>query len=286
MLRERLEKSEIVVAPGAQNALFARLIEEFGFEAIYATGAGIANLHLGWADLGLTTMTEVVETVRRMTDVVSVPVIADIDTGFGNQLNVWRTIREFENAGVAAVQIEDQVFPKRCGHFAGKDVIPREEMLDKICAAKDARKSDDFLIIARTDAGAVHGFEQAIERANAYAAAGADLLFVEAPPTEEELRRVPKEVDGKVVANMVEGGKTPLFSAQALEEMGYSLVLFANATQKAAIRGLERLLGHLSETGETWSEPDLMISMERRNEITGLHELRRKMEGYGPEASR
>ena len=208
-LKDLLARRAAVTVPGAANALFARVIEDLGFEAVYVTGAGIANMLLGAPDIGLTTMTEVSETVAAIADAVSVPVIVDADTGYGNALNMQRTVRTFERAGAAGIQIEDQVFPKKCGHFAGKHVIATEEMVQKIKAAVDARHDQSLQIIARTDARAVEGLDRAIERAQAYIAAGADATFVEAPIGLEELARIPKALAVPQVANIVFGGKTP-----------------------------------------------------------------------------
>lgn len=209
-LKELLARRAAVTVPGAANALFARVIEELGFEAVYVTGAGIANMLLGAPDVGLTTMTEVRDTAAAIAEAVSVPIIVDADTGYGNAVNVVRTVRALERAGAAGIQIEDQVFPKKCGHFAGKDVIAREEMVQKIKAAVDTRHDQSLQIIARTDAYAVEGLERALERAQAYVAAGADATFVEAPTTLEELARIPKALDVPQVANIVFGGKTPI----------------------------------------------------------------------------
>lgn len=271
VLRERLKKKEILVVVGVQAALLARVVENAGFEAVYATGAGIANLQLGLPDMGLATMTEMLETVGRIVDATALPVIADIDTGYGNALNVYRCVREFTRLGVASLQLEDQVFPKKCGHFYGKAVIPLSEMVSKIRAARDASLYDDLVLIARTDAIAPCGLEEALERAQAYGEAGADVIFVEAPQSLDQLRAIPKRVSFPLVANMVEGGRTPLVSARELESMGYSMVLFANATLKAAIRGVELLLDGLKKSDSTIGLADEMISLEVRNELTGLN---------------
>ncbi|MBX6342311.1 MAG: isocitrate lyase/phosphoenolpyruvate mutase family protein, partial [Thermomicrobiaceae bacterium] len=222
-LREALARPGALVVPGAVDALNARLVEEAGFDAVYATGAGIANALLGLPDLGLATMSEILEQVRRIVAAVSIPVVADVDTGYGNPLNVYRTVQEFERAGVAAIQIEDQVSPKRCGHFSGKEVIPEEEMIRKIAAAREARRDDALVLIARTDALATHGLDEAVRRGRAYAAAGADLIFVEAPRSDAELAALPPAIPAPLVANMTEGGLTPLHSAAELAAMGYKV---------------------------------------------------------------
>ncbi len=271
IFKEIINKPELTIIPGAPSALFAKLIEESGFKAVYATGAGISNMQLGWADVGLISMYEVLETVRRIVDATNLPVIADIDTGFGNPINVYRTVREFEKAGVAAIQLEDQTFPKKCGHFSGKDVISKEEMVSKIKAAKDALINDDFSIIARTDAIAVHGLGDAIDRGNAYLEAGADILFIEAPLSIEQIGEIPKHFQNTpLIANMVEGGKTPLISREDLEKMGYQIALYANAPMRAAIKAVENVLAHLHEVGTTKDILNDLITMERRNQLTKL----------------
>lgn len=269
-LRARLGEPRILVAPGAADALTARVIEEAGFEAVYATGAGIANALLGVPDVGLTTMTEIVAQAGRMADAVGVPVIADADTGFGGPHNVVRTVRELERAGVAAIQLEDQVSPKRCGHFEGKEVIPTAEMVKKIEAALYARRDPDLVLIARTDARAVEGLAAAIERGRAYAAAGADVVFVEAPRTVEELRRLPGAIPAPLLANMVEGGKTPLLPASELEAMGYRIVIFANAALRVALKAVGEAMRVLRAEGTTASLLDRMVPWEERQRLVGL----------------
>ena len=222
-LRELLAGDELVIAPGAYDGLTARLVELAGFPVVYATGAGISNSQLGVADLGLTTMTKVLDQVRRMVGAVTVPVICDIDTGYGNAVNVFRTVREFERAGAAAVQIEDQVMPKKCGHFDGEQVVPFDEAVQKVRAAVEARGSSQLMIIARTDAIATDGLDEAVRRARAFHEAGADALFVEGPRSREELVEIGRSVPGVKVANMVEGGRTPLQTAADLRAMGFQL---------------------------------------------------------------
>jgi 2-methylisocitrate lyase-like PEP mutase family enzyme len=281
VLRELLKREEILVVPGVQAALFARVAEEAGFEAVYATGAGISNLQLGLPDLGLATMTEILDTVRRIVSVTSVPVIADIDDGYGSPINVYRCVREFTRAGVAALQLEDQAAPKRCGHFEGKAVISQSEMVQKIRAARDASLDDDLVLIARTDSIAPCGLEEALERAQAYGEAGADLIFVEAPETMEQLELLPHRVGFPLVANMVEGGRTPLLSSLELECMGYKMVLFANATLKSAVKGVQRVLEGLRTHGSTAGLGAEMISMELRNELTDLRRFEKLEREYG-----
>jgi 2-methylisocitrate lyase-like PEP mutase family enzyme len=273
VLRRRLAQGPIVVAPGVADALMARVVEDSGFEVVYVTGSGIANTRLGMADLGLATLTEVVETVQRITDAVSIPVIADADNGHGGVLNVMRTVREFERAGAAAIHIEDQVIPKRCGHFDGKEVIPLAEMTGRLRAALDARKDPDFLIIARTDARACEGFEAAIERAAAYASVGADLIFVEAPQSLAELERIPRLVNAPVMANMVEGAKTPLVSAAELSAQGYCLVIYPNTLLRVCVKAAQTSLATLRAEGTTRGLLDAMITWEERQRLVQLAEL-------------
>lgn len=209
--QQLLQNPSTFILPGAYDGMTARIIEETGFPAIYATGAGISNAQLGWADVGLTTATEIAQVVSWMADVTNIPIVVDADTGFGNAINMQRTVKMLERAGAAAIQIEDQVMPKKCGHFNGKSVISKEEMIGKIKAALDARLDDNLAIIARTDAVGVYGIEEALERANAYKEAGAHAIFVEAPTEMDQLLRIPKEVPGiPHIINLVEGGKTPL----------------------------------------------------------------------------
>jgi 2-methylisocitrate lyase-like PEP mutase family enzyme len=263
-LKNIVSRRDAVIVPGAANAMFARVIEASGFEAVYVTGAGIANMLLGAPDIGLTTMSEVADTVARISDTVSIPLIVDADTGFGNAVNMVRTVRTFERAGAAAIQIEDQVFPKKCGHFAGKHVIPLREMLPKIKAAVDARRDGSLQIIARTDARAMEGLDRAIERAVAFAEAGADVTFVEAPTDLQELLRVPREIRVPQVANIVFGGKTPDPGREKLKEFGYSIVLYANAVLQAALKASYDVLNALGKDGSLASVADHLASFEER----------------------
>jgi len=279
-LRALLTEGKLVVAPGAPTALFARLIELAGFKVVYATGAGIANMQFGLPDLGLVTMSEILEAAKRIDGASTLPTIVDIDNGYGNALNVYRTVREFSAIGIASLQLEDQQLPKRCGHFAGKMVIPKEEMVSKIKAAKDASLDPDLVLIARTDALAINGFEDALERGCLYAEAGADVIFVEAPTTLDQMRRIPQTIGIPTLANIVEGGKTPLLDNQTLQDIGFKIVLYANAPLKAAVKGTQKLLAHLHTVGTTSDCEDLMISMKERNEITGLPAMTRLDERY------
>ena len=246
-LRQLLHRPEIVVVPGAYDCLTARLVEQAGFPAVYMTGAGTAAA-LGYPDYGLVTMGEMVDNAARLARAVELPVIADADTGYGNELNVIRTVREFESRGVAAIHIEDQVSPKRCGHLDGKEVVPREEFVSKIRAAVGARRGADFLVIARTDARAVVGFQEAIERANLALAAGADMAFVEAAQTVEEVAAVPRLVNGPCLLNIVPGGKTPAVHMGDAQAMGYRLAIFPALLFKAVVEVCDEALATVKAT--------------------------------------
>jgi 2-methylisocitrate lyase-like PEP mutase family enzyme len=273
-LRHLLAQDSAVIAPGVYDCLTARVAERAGAQAIIVTGAGVAASVLGTPDVGLLTMTEVLNQTRNIARSVSVPVVADCDTGYGNPINVQRTIREFENAGVAALFMEDQVSPKRCGHFSGKQIIEAEDMAQKIRAAVDAREDQDLLLIARTDARAVSGPEEAIRRARMYVDAGAEMLFVEAPHSEDELRLIGQELSPlgvPLMVNLVEGGRTPLVPVSELSQMGFSFVSFSGSMQKTAIAAMQPLVETLLRTGEvTDFYPDAMVSLDERSEILGL----------------
>lgn len=263
-LKTILARREAVSVPGAANALFARVIEDLGYEAVYVTGAGVANMHLGAPDIGLTTVTEVASAVAAVADAVNLPIIVDADTGFGNAVNMVRTVRLLERAGAAGIQIEDQVFPKKCGHFTGKDVIPASEMVQKVKAAVDARRDGDLQIIARTDARAIEDLDRAIERARAYIEAGADATFVEAPVSAEELARIARDLPVPQVANIVFGGRTPDPGRQALAGMGFSIVLYANAALQAALKASFDVLGALKRDGSLEAVAHRLASFEER----------------------
>ena len=273
-LRSLLDTAAPVVAPGAFNALFARLIEEAGFPAVYLSGAGVANALLGQPDLGLVTMSEMVMVAERICEVVDVPVIADGDTGYGGVHNVARTVSAYERAGVAGIQIEDQRFPKRCGHFDGKEVVSADEMVERVAAARQARSGDDgIVIIARTDAAQIEGIDAAIARGRLYAEAGADVLFIEAPETREELAMVAAELGGwPLVANMVEYGKTPLLSAEELGDLGFSLVLFPGSLTRTVTKAAQDTLDELHRTGTTSGRLDTMATFDEVNRVVGLTE--------------
>lgn len=257
-----------VVLPGVTDALSARLVETVGFPACYLTGAGFANSQFGVPDVGLVTLTEVVEQARRVVDAVRIPVIVDADTGYGGHLSVMRTVHLLESAGVAGIQLEDQAIPKRCGHFDGKRLVPREEMIARLLAAQQARSKPDLLLIARTDAIAVEGFAAAIERARAYRDAGADVIFVEAPRTIEEIRAIPKELsDVPLLINIVEGGNTPELPAAELAACGYRIVLHANFLMRTMLHAGEQALRHLHSRRETVSLHGSLLSWETRQQL-------------------
>lgn len=266
-LKELALRRRAVVVPGAANAMFARVAEEAGFEAVYVTGAGIANMHLGAPDVGLTTVTEVAEITAAIADAVDLPIIVDADTGFGNPVNVTRTIRLLERSGAAGIQLEDQVFPKKCGHFQGKDVIPLSEMIQKIKAAVDTRRDHDLQIIARTDAYAVQGFQAALDRGAAFAEAGADVIFVEAPTREDEIARIPRAIDAPHLVNIVYGGFTPEIAQHRLSEMGFSFVLYANAMLQAALKAAQDVMLALREDGSLARVRDRLASFEERQRV-------------------
>ncbi|KRE18237.1 carboxyvinyl-carboxyphosphonate phosphorylmutase [Bosea sp. Root381] len=267
-LRQRIARRDAFLLPGAANALTARIAEDLGYEAVYLTGAGFTNMQLGMPDLGLLSVTELAEAAARISDVTSISLVVDIDTGFGNALNVYRTVHLLERAGAAALQIEDQIFPKKCGHFSGKGVVPLPEMLSKIHAALDARRDEDTLIIARTDARAVEGFDRALERAHAMTEAGADVIFVEAPESADELRRI-GQLPAPQLVNVVMGGKTPMLPREDLAEMGFSIALYANAALQAMVLAAQEVLGSLRDVGSLANAEDRLASFSERQRIVG-----------------
>jgi len=280
VLRRLLKEPGIIVAPGAHNAFTAKIIEQTGgFQAVYMTGSGITMSLIGQPDIGLLTMTEMVTQAKNLNMAVSLPIIADADTGYGNAINVRRTVQEYERAGIAAMHIEDQITPKKCGHFEGKQVISLNEMVGKIRAAVEARDSaDSILIIARTDARAVLGLDEALRRAHAYLDAGAEAIFVEAPQSLEELEIVAKSIKAPLMVNMDEGTKTPLLTVRELEEMGYKIVIFPRSAPCAAAKTIQELMQVLKETGTTKGFVDRIVTWEGRNRITGLARYK-EMEG-------
>ena len=265
--REMLKPGAAVVLPGVSNALAARVVADLGFPAAYITGAGIANTYLGIPDNGLVTLSELADHVAAIRDVFPGPLMVDADTGFGNALNMVRTMKALERAGADALQIEDQVFPKRCGHFDGKEVIPAAEMVAKVKAAADARSDPDLLIVARTDAIAVEGFEPAIARAIAYREAGADITFVEAPKTPEQIAEIPRRLPWPQVINIVLGGRTPELPNEKLKELGFAAVLYANLALQASVRGMQQALGALRKTGEVGDTASLSVDFFERQRL-------------------
>ena len=280
VFRNRLEQKDILVAPGVTTALFGYLVELAGFEAVYATGAGIANMNFGFPDVNMVGMIENFETIKRINDATTLPVIADIDNGYGTAVSVYRTVKTFSAAGIAGLQMEDQCLPKRCGHFENKALISKEEMVGKIKAAKDAQVDPDVVLIARTDAIAATGYEDALERAAAYLEAGADMIFVEAPTSVEMMREIPKRIKAKHMANMVEGGKTPLLRNKEMKEMGFDFVIYPNSSLKAAVKGVKDILTYLKNEDTAANADHLMISMRERNVITKLAEWDALAEKY------
>ena len=266
-LRALAEARRAALLPGAFNALSARLIEDLGFEAVYITGAGVTNMSLGLPDQGFMGLAEIVEHTQRIRDAVRIPLIVDADTGFGNAVNVYHAVRQLERAGADCVQLEDQTSPKRCGHFNGKDVVDTEEMLGKIRAAVDARRDSGLLVMARTDAAAVHGYEAAVERAARFAEAGADILFVEALTEADQVRALPGLLDKPLLMNLVLGGKTPVLPREELAAVGYGFVLYANAALQAAVAGMTRALTQLRERGELAEDPALVAPFAERQRL-------------------
>jgi len=258
-----------MLVPGAFNALSAKVIEDLGFEAIYVTGAGVTNMWFGLPDQGFMGLHEIAEHTARIRDAVSLPLIVDADTGFGNALNVRHTVRVLERAGADCIQFEDQVAPKRCGHFAGKEVISTEEAVAKIKAAVDARHDSNLLILARTDACAVQGFEAAIERAQKFSEAGADILFVEAVTTAEHIRTLPQRLEKPQLMNMVIGGKTPIVGAEELAQMGYGIVLYANAALQGAVMGMQKALTVLRDERSVREDSGLVAPFAERQRLVG-----------------
>ncbi|PIF29461.1 2-methylisocitrate lyase-like PEP mutase family enzyme [Acidovorax sp. 56] len=268
-LKQLVEARNGLIVPGAFNALSAKVIADLGFQAIYVTGAGVTNMWFGMPDQGFMGLHEIADHTARIRDAVDVPLIVDADTGFGNALNVVHTVRTLERAGADCIQLEDQVAPKRCGHFSGKEVISTEEAVSKIKAAVDARRDPDFLIMARTDAAATHGFEAAVERAQRFAEAGADILFVEAVTQAEEVRALPQRLHKPQLMNMVIGGKTPLFNADQLGELGYGIVLYANAALQGAVMGMQNALTTLRNAKEVREDSGLVTPFAERQRLVG-----------------
>ena len=279
VFKQFLKRDKLLVAPGCFDGLSARLVEEAGFEAAYFSGGAVAR-SMGLPDIGLVTMSEVIERAAQVVSAVKIPVIADADTGYGNAINLVRTVREYERVGVAAIHIEDQITPKRCGHLDGKEVISLPEMIKKLEAALASRADPDFCIIARTDARGVHGLDDAISRARAFAQLGVDAVFVEAPQSESELEQIPRALlNIPLLVNVFKGGKTPMLPAERLEKMGYRIAIYPSETQRAAIYAMRQALSLLKREGTTEAMDEALTTFKQRDTIVGLddwQELERK----------
>ena len=274
MLKKMLQEPGIIIAPGAYDAWSARLIEKAGFSALYMTGYGVSASVLGKPDIGLLTMSEMVTQAKNIASAVDIPLIADGDNGYGGTLNVIRTVQEYEQAGVAAIQLEDQVFPKRCGHMEGKQLISKDEMISKIKAAVYARQLEDFVVIARSDARAVNGFEDTLDRVKDYVEAGADVIFFEAPESKDEMKKVAEIIKVPLLANMVENGKTPFLKERKLAEMGYKIAIYPVSTLYTVTKAILGLLEALKKDGTTLTYLDHMVDFSTFNEMIGVKEAR------------
>jgi 2-methylisocitrate lyase-like PEP mutase family enzyme len=278
--KQLLQRDRLLVAPGCFDGLSARLIQEAGFEAAYLSGGAVAR-SMGVPDIGLVTLSEVIDRAAQVASVVNIPIIADADTGYGNAVNLVRAVREFERSGVAAIHIEDQITPKRCGHLDGKEVIPLEEMEKKLEAALASRSDPDFCIIARTDARGVHGFDDAIRRGRAFAKLGVDAIFVEAPQSEAELAEIPRAIVGvPLLVNVFKGGKTPMLPVDRLQQMGYRIAIYPSETQRAGIHAMRQALGLLKRDGTTEAMDDALTTFKERDKIVGLDEWQRLEQRY------
>jgi methylisocitrate lyase len=280
LLKKYILEESILVMPGAHDVLTARIVEQARFKALTIGGYSASASLLGQPDLSFLTLTEMVDCVHRIVDVVDIPVFTDGDTGHGGVLNVCRTVREIERTGAAGMFIEDQVFPKRCGHMLDKQVIDKQEMVAKVKAAVDARVDDDFVIMARTDALAVNGLEDAIDRANLFSQAGADLIFIEAPTSIEQMQAINNQVDAPTLANNIEGGKSPLLSVEELEKIGYNIVVFPVSATYAVAKAVADLMAQIATTGTTAGFTDRMFSFEQFNNLVGLDQLRSQERTY------
>lgn len=280
-LREMLEGPDLVMAPGVADALNARLVAREGFKVIYMTGSGTTASRLGMPDIGLLTMTEMVDNAGRIADASGLPVIADADTGYGGPINVQRTTRAYERAGVAGIHIEDQQWPKRCGHLQGKTLIPAPEMAAKVRAATDAREDKDFVIIARTDAVSVEGFERALDRGRLYEEAGADMIFIEAPNTPDQLAAVPRSFRVPTLFNMASSGKTPFLSAEEIQKLGFKVVIYPNFMLLAAVTAARSVLQELKRTGSIADVAKRVTSFTELFDLVGMREIQELEERYG-----
>lgn len=282
LLKQMIDGKQLVEAPGVYDALTAKMVEAKGFPVVYITGYGTSAALFGYPDIGLLTMTEMVECAKRIADAVSIPIISDADTGYGNPINVYRTVREFEKAGVSSIHIEDQEWPKRCGHMSGKKVISTEDMIGKIKSALDARSSSEFLIIARTDSLSVHGFDHAVERANLYADAGADMVFIDAPTSREQVEKIPALVNSKPnVINL--GPLTPNLSAKELKEIGYAVVIYPGICLASMVTSLIEELDRVKKHGAQRDYSEWVQSFADLNEFLGVFKFRQLEEKYRSE---
>jgi 2-methylisocitrate lyase-like PEP mutase family enzyme len=280
LLKQLFKRDRLLVAPGCFDGLSARLVEEAGFEAAYLSGGAVAR-SMGIPDIGLVTMSEVIDRAAQVVAAVKIPIIADADTGYGNAVNLVRSVREFERTGVAAIHIEDQITPKRCGHLDGKEVIPLAEMEKKLQAALASRSDPDFSIIARTDARGVHGFDDAIRRGRAFAKLGVDAVFVEAPQSEAELEEIPRALQNvPLLVNVFKGGKTPMLPVERLQQMGYRIAIYPSETQRAAIHAMRQALGLLKREGTTEKMDDALTTFKERDKVVGLDEWQQLEKQY------
>ena len=280
LLKQLFKRDRLLVAPGCFDGLSARLVEEAGFEAAYLSGGAVAR-SMGIPDIGLVTMSEVIDRAAQVVAAVKIPIIADADTGYGNAVNLVRSVREFERTGVAAIHIEDQITPKRCGHLDGKEVIPLAEMEKKLQAALASRSDPDFSIIARTDARGVHGFDDAIRRGRAFAELGVDAVFVEAPQSEAELDEIPRALANvPLLVNVFKGGKTPMLPVERLQQMGYRIAIYPSETQRAAIHAMRQALGLLKREGTTEKMDDALTTFKERDKVVGLDEWQQLEKQY------
>ena len=280
-LRELLAGPDLVMAPGVADALNARLVAREGFKVIYMTGSGTTASRLGMPDIGLLTMTEMVDNAGRIADASGLPVIADADTGYGGPINVQRTTRAYERAGVAGIHIEDQQWPKRCGHLQGKTLIPAAEMASKVRAATDAREDKDFVVIARTDALSVEGFERALDRGRLYEEAGADMIFIEAPNTPDQLAAVPRSFKVPTLFNMASSGKTPFLSAEEIQRLGFKVVIYPNFMLLAAVTAARSVLRELKKTGSIAGLANKITTFTELFDLVGMREVQELEERYG-----
>ncbi|HKJ00238.1 MAG TPA: isocitrate lyase/PEP mutase family protein [bacterium] len=280
-LRQLIEGKQILIAPGAYDPYLARCVQIAGFDAVYMTGAGVSHSSLGMPDLGLLTFSEMVDRAARIADAVEIPLFADADTGYGNALNVMRTVRAYERAGVAGLHIEDQEMPKKCGHFDEKRVIPLPEMLGKLKAALDARTDPDFIVIARTDARTALGFSEALERGQAFAEVGVDMVFVESPTSEDELAQVGQAIHKPLLANMVETGKTPILPAERLQALGFAAAIYPGALGRFIGKQVLEFLRRFRTEGTTLSQMERMLSFTEQNEIVDLPRFKELAKKYG-----